>query len=394
MATLSLPNIPTSKMFIDDPEDRTLTTQWQEFFRGLHERVGGLQASNAKEIENYIASETFRISVRILDDRIEELERRLQAQPTDVSYENELNEIRALIQSLPTPKSYDKEVTNINDDLDYLQSTLVDIPETRNDAVVVLDTPKSYDNDIARLESSIALLKKAQSVAPYDLDHNKLIEEIQTELKALPSTKSYDNIIKDLSILVLSLAKEPFKYYLPEFVYDDLQVGISNIRVPASNAPTERLFAHGIGSGVTFPSLGFAVNDYLYFDIQSSHSMKLSTIMDSHIHYCTPTDGSGTPDRFQFQLDVIAAPINGTFAVPSGSPYTAEHTIDADYTTLHKLFELADIAAINTTVSTIYKCKLTRIAATQDEYAGEVYVDYIDSHYQKDTIGSRIEDRK
>ena len=46
---------------------------------------------------------------------------------------------------------------------------------------------------------------------------------------------------------------------LENTVYDDLQVSISNIRVPASNAPTERLYDHGISGGLTFPVLGFAV---------------------------------------------------------------------------------------------------------------------------------------
>jgi hypothetical protein len=178
---------------------------------------------------------------------------------------------------------------------------------------------------------------------------------------------------------------------LQETVYEDLQVNINNIRIPAANAPTERLYNHGIGGGVTFPVLGFDVNDYFYFDLQTSHSMKLSTILDNHIHFMTPTDGSGTPDRFKFQLDVIAAALDGNWAVPTGSPFTAEHIIAADYTNSHKLMEIADIPASNTTVSTIYKCKLTRIAATQDEYGSEVYVEFNDSHYQKNTLGSRQE---
>ena len=178
---------------------------------------------------------------------------------------------------------------------------------------------------------------------------------------------------------------------LTQPVYEDLQVSISNIRIPTSSYPTERLYNHGIGAGVTFPVLGFAVNDYLYFDLQTSHSMKLNTVLDCHIHFMTPTDGSATPDRFQFQLDVIAAGINGNWAVPAGSPFTAEHIIAADYTNLHKLHELGDIPSANTTVSSIYSCKLTRIAATINEYGAEVYVKFIDSHYQKDTMGSRQE---
>lgn len=178
---------------------------------------------------------------------------------------------------------------------------------------------------------------------------------------------------------------------LQNVVYDDNQVSISNIRVPAANAPTERLYNHGIGGGVTFPVLGFAVNDYIYFDVQTYHAMKLNTILDNHLHFMTPTDGSGTPDRFRFQLDVIVAPIGGNWAVPTGSPFTKEHIIAADYTNLHVYDDIADIPASNSTVSTIYKCKFTRIAATTDEYAGEVYVQFTDCHYQKNTMGSRQE---
>ncbi|MDA3807665.1 MAG: hypothetical protein PF440_07115 [Thiomicrorhabdus sp.] len=177
-------------------------------------------------------------------------------------------------------------------------------------------------------------------------------------------------------------------------VYEDLQVSISSIRVPAANFPTERLYNHGITAGVTFPVLGFTVNDYIYFDVQTHHAMKLNTILDSHMHYMTPTDGSGTPDRFQFQLDVIAAGITGSWAVPSGSPFTSEHIITDDYTNSHELLEIADIPAANTTVSSVYSCKLTRIAATQDEYASEVYLKFTDCHFQKDTLGSEDEDSK
>ena len=47
--------------------------------------------------------------------------------------------------------------------------------------------------------------------------------------------------------------------------------------------------------------------------------------------------------------------------------------------------------AVNTGVSTVYKCRLTRIDGTATEYASEVYLEFVDCHYQKDTLGSRIE---
>lgn len=179
---------------------------------------------------------------------------------------------------------------------------------------------------------------------------------------------------------------------LQTVVYEDLQVSISNIRLPASSAPADRLYNHGIGGGVTFPVLGFDPGEYIYFDIQTSHSMKLSTVLDNHIHYMTPTDGTG--DKFQFQLDVIAAPISGNWAAPTGSPFTKEVTMVADLSNTHKITDIADIPAVNTTVSSIYKCKLTRIAATADEYAGEIYLEFTDCHYQKNTMGSRQEAAK
>lgn len=180
---------------------------------------------------------------------------------------------------------------------------------------------------------------------------------------------------------------------LQSVVYEDLQTSISNIRVPAANAPTERLYAFGIGGGVTFPALGFAVNDYLYFDVQTHHAMKLNTVLDNHLHFTLPNT-TNIGDKWQFQLDVIAAGIDTQWAAPTGTPFSSEHTIVANDDTYHRLLDIADIPASNDTVSSIYKCKLTRIAASSDEYGSEVYVSFMDCHYQKNTMGSRQEGTK
>ncbi len=172
-------------------------------------------------------------------------------------------------------------------------------------------------------------------------------------------------------------------------VYEDLQISISNIRIPASNAPTQRLYNHGIGGGVTFPVLGFALNEFFFFDTQAPHSMELSTVLDNHIHYMTPTDGTGK--KFKFQLDVITAVVNGNWAVPSGSPFTKEVSMIADLSNKHKKEIIADIPAVNTTVSTVYSCRLERIDASSDEYGSEIYIKFNDGHFRKDTVGSRTE---
>jgi len=172
--------------------------------------------------------------------------------------------------------------------------------------------------------------------------------------------------------------------------WDDLQIAISGIKLPASNDPDYEDYAFGVGGGVTFPVLAFGLNEYIYFDIQTTHSMKLNTELDFHIHFVLPNT-TDVGDKFKFQLDVVAAGVGAQFAVPTGSPFTGEHTVAANDDTYHRILEVALIPGVNTTVSTVYKCKLTRIAATSDEYAGDVYVNFMDCHYVKDQPGSREE---
>lgn len=175
--------------------------------------------------------------------------------------------------------------------------------------------------------------------------------------------------------------------------YEDLQVSISNIKVPASQAPTEQLYNGGIAGGVEFPFLGFDVNDYIYFDLQTSHAMPLNTVLDHHIHYSLPNT-TDIGDNFKFQLDVISAGMNEAWQVPTGSPYTAEFQVAANDDSYHRYLDIAEIAAINTTVSTIYKCRLKRIAASSNEYGSEIYITFTDSHYRKDGLGSTTESTK
>lgn len=170
-------------------------------------------------------------------------------------------------------------------------------------------------------------------------------------------------------------------------VYEDLQVSINNIAKGAS-APTDRYYAHGVGSGIAYPVLGFAKGNYIWFDVQTSHAMKLNTALECHIHFVLPNTTS-VGHKIVWQLDVIAAAINGTWAVPSGSPYTVTHTVATGDDTSHRILSFGNIAAVNSTVSTVYKCKLTRIDGEATEYASEAYLEFVDCHYQKDTMGSR-----
>ena len=186
-----------------------------------------------------------------------------------------------------------------------------------------------------------------------------------------------------------ALIEQPFKQRTR---WDDLQVAFSTAKLPAANAPTWATFDFNIGSGVAYNVLGFGVNDYVDFYVQTNHAQKLNFYIEDHIHWTVPSDSLG--DKFQFQLDVIAAGIGEDFAVPTGSPFTAEHTLDGTESGKHNYFDIADVPAFNTTVSSLAICRFKRIAATSDEYGSDVYVIYNDFHVLKDDIGSRFEDRK
>lgn len=178
----------------------------------------------------------------------------------------------------------------------------------------------------------------------------------------------------------------------PNIVYEDEPAAVGRVRLGAS-APTWRTYDHGVGGGVAFDVLGFAVGNYIEFEVQTKHAMQLNTVLDCHMHYVMP-NSTNPDDKFQFQLDVIAAAIGVSYAVPAGSPFTAEHTIVAGDEDKNKILGLADIPAVNSTVSTLYTLRLTRIAASANEYGSEVYLKYVDCHYRLDTVGSLKETSK
>ena len=175
-----------------------------------------------------------------------------------------------------------------------------------------------------------------------------------------------------------------------KITWDDLQVNVGRVRFPGVADPTWAAYDHGTGDGIDYDVLGFAVGDRVDFDVQTSHAMKLNSLLDIHIHFILPNTTT-IGNKFKFQIDVIGAGINAVFDTSTNSPFTAEHTVAANDNTHHRLLDIGDIDAMNTTVSSIYTCKLTRIAASAGEYGSVVYVKYIDGHYQRDTDGSRFE---
>lgn len=171
--------------------------------------------------------------------------------------------------------------------------------------------------------------------------------------------------------------------------FEDIQVNVALGKLPGDAPPSWTTFAYGIGGGVTFAVMGWSVNEYLDFTVQTKHAMQLNSKLHVHLHYTVPSNANGT--KIKFQLDCIAAGVDTAFAVPTGSPFSNEATLTAAEAGYHRLLEVGEIPAVNTTVSTLYECRLKRIAATSNDYEPDVYVRYIDCHFEADGVGSKDE---
>ena len=101
MTILNLPEIPASSMFIGD-KDKVMTLEWQEFFRDLLKRVGGITAPTITELSSSGVSELYK---------------------TDKNYTKRVDELEQLVKTLIIPKSYDKRIN----DLELLMSELFSI---------------------------------------------------------------------------------------------------------------------------------------------------------------------------------------------------------------------------------------------------------------------------
>ena len=78
MTIIGLPELPASPMFIDD--NRVMTIEWQEFFRNLFTRIGGLSTLDLNDTNNLLVSESFKTDKNLLN-KIDDLEKQLNCFP-------------------------------------------------------------------------------------------------------------------------------------------------------------------------------------------------------------------------------------------------------------------------------------------------------------------------
>ena len=105
---LFLPNIPVSPMFIGD--DRVMTIEWQEFFRILTDRAGGISAPDINETDISGVAELYSTPIDSAKE-ISELEKKNFTKPANKSYDKRIDELEGffLASNLVSEKHIDND---------------------------------------------------------------------------------------------------------------------------------------------------------------------------------------------------------------------------------------------------------------------------------------------
>lgn len=162
-------------------------------------------------------------------------------------------------------------------------------------------------------------------------------------------------------------------------VWDDQQVDISSVRLPASGAPSWQAYKGG-----QVLSFAAAATNTIYFTVQLPHSYKEGSDIEFHIHLAY-ADGNAGNTAWTFTHS--AAAIGGTFPeettvslVAAASPGEADN---------HSVHDLATITGAGLGISSMALCSLARVGGdASDTYASAAYLVGLDFHVRKDTLGS------
>ena len=159
----------------------------------------------------------------------------------------------------------------------------------------------------------------------------------------------------------------------------------------ASNNPTlTKLFDDGAGSTGVYAYV-YSDGDESLITIQMPHKWKLGSTIYPHIHYTCTSDVDPT-DNFGIDFEYTWVDINEDFTANSTLVNT-EHETGVDTDNMHQIANLtpAGIDGTGHGLSSILLCRIERVAATSNNYAGGIAILDFDIHYEIDTTGSRKE---
>jgi len=167
-------------------------------------------------------------------------------------------------------------------------------------------------------------------------------------------------------------------------VWNDANMGVAQLALPASGQPDEDEFVDEDGSDTGISTWAFAIGEKVSGSIEIPHDYKEGSDITFHVHWQGIAAPSGT-DYVKWQCTYTVAQGNETLDAVSTT--VGETAIDTQYD--FKRTDCTVITGTNFNIGDQFLFTLERIAAAGDAYAGDALVATVGFHYECDTVGSR-----
>jgi len=169
-------------------------------------------------------------------------------------------------------------------------------------------------------------------------------------------------------------------------IWNDANVGGMALGGPAANLPAEVKFLDEAGADTGIYTYGFSPpTDQVAGAIEIPHSYKEGSDISFHVHWTGNTAPAGGTDNVKWQLTYTVAQAGVT--LDAVTTIVIETAITTQYGTYFSIFPT--IIGTNFNMGDQFLFRLTRIAASADEYGGTADVMTVGFHYEQDTVGSR-----
>jgi len=163
--------------------------------------------------------------------------------------------------------------------------------------------------------------------------------------------------------------------------WDDLQVTLN----PATAVYAPAYVDYKAGRVLQFSDEA-ANEDRIHFVAQVPHSYKMNSVIKPHVHWVGEDNTAGT---VAWKIDYTTANVMGVFTTTTSSTTYAANSSTTD---LENYTSLGDIAALNGLSSIILGTIYRNSTNALDTYNGKsAYLLQFDLHFERDTLGSRLE---
>lgn len=183
-----------------------------------------------------------------------------------------------------------------------------------------------------------------------------------------------------------TIGSEGIMLYGTATQYDDIVFPLIGGTTPATNPPSLTQFKNGTYA-YAFGNKIANQESQLFATLQMSHSYKLGTDIDCHIHWACGGSAT-TTNNVTWALEVTKADIGGVFG--NAVTYRVNQSCGTAYT--HNLADWHSIGNF-TGLSGVAQMRVYRDSAyVGDSYTGDdAFGLSLDCHYEKDSLGSRQE---